>query len=369
MATRAEHLTTLGLSEGADGDAIKAAYRKQALKLHPDKPGGDEAAFKKMQGAYDALTGKAVEPQHQSQQQHPGFPGGFGFGAFHAAFGGGGGFPFGGFPGFGNPAQSAQSPPPPVVELTVRLPAARLARPGPVTLSSEASRRGPCPACVPGPCKACGGSGRRELQMASGDGGRVTANVPCADCHGGGRGAADRSCAACAGSGTVEERVTVAAEAKAEDLTAGTRIMLSGHGSFDPRTGRRSDMMLSVVVDMPPDCEVSGDGTGNVTLTLGVSMAEVLCGFRRTAEPCGEAVTLSCDGPADYGREVRLPGRGLAARGGGRGDLVVRLRLAPTTASEAAALRSAASELRAAFSIPELEAAEPDGTVRFDFTP
>lgn len=367
MATITEHLATLGLSEGADADAIKAAYRKQALKLHPDKPGGDADAFKKLQGAYDALTGKAEVPP----QQRPGFggfPGGFP-GGFHAAFSGG--FPF---------FQGPSSQPPAVVEVTVRLPAARLARPGPVTLSAEANRRGPCRACAPGPCKACGGSGRRELQLANGGGGRMTANVPCHDCSGGGRGAADSSCAACSGSGTVEERVTVTVESKAEDVTHGTRVMLSGHGSHDPRTGRRSDMLLTVAVELPPDTEASVDGQGHVTLFIGVSVADVLCGFSRSVTPCGETVTVSCDGPADFGREVRLPQRGLAARGGGRGDLVVRLRLAPTTIADAGALRSAAPALRSAFGLPESVAVEADeaadeaaddavdDAVRFDFS-
>ena len=369
MATISEHLATLGLSEGADADAIKAAYRRRALKMHPDKPGGDADAFKKLQGAYEALTGKAEVPpqQQQQQQQQPGF--GFGGfpGGFHAAFSGG--FPFfqGGF-------GAGPSQPPPVVEVTVRLPTARLARPGPVTLSAEANRRGPCRACEPGACKACGGSGRRELQMARGGGGRVTANVPCHECSGGGRGAADSSCAACSGSGTVEERVTVTVESKAEDVTHGTRVMLSGHGSHDPRTGGRSDMLLTVAVELPPDTEVSVDGQGHVTLTIGVGVADVLCGFRRTATPCGDQVTVSCDGPADFGREVRLPQRGLAARGGGRGDLVVRLRLAPTTVAEAGALRSAAPALRSAFRLPESVAATglaaddaADEAVRFDF--
>ena len=80
-----DHYQTLGVGRDADGPTIKKAYRKLAMKHHPDK-GGDEAKFKEIQQAYDTLS----DPQKRAQYDNPNpFGGGFGGDPF------GGGSPFG----------------------------------------------------------------------------------------------------------------------------------------------------------------------------------------------------------------------------------------------------------------------------------
>ena len=61
-----DHYQTLGVSRDADGPTIKKAYRKLAMKHHPDK-GGDEAKFKEIQQAYDTLS----DPQKRAQYDNP----------------------------------------------------------------------------------------------------------------------------------------------------------------------------------------------------------------------------------------------------------------------------------------------------------
>jgi molecular chaperone DnaJ len=96
--SRVDPYEALGVQKGASDDEIKKAYRKLALRLHPDKPTGDAEEFKKIQGAYDILS----DPQKKENfdrfgtpdgPQGGGFPGNPFDAMFSQMFGGG---PFGG---------------------------------------------------------------------------------------------------------------------------------------------------------------------------------------------------------------------------------------------------------------------------------
>ena len=89
--TKRDYYEVLGISKDASADEIKKAFRKAALKYHPDKEGGDEAKFKEANEAYEVLK------DQQKRQRYDQFG--------HAGVGGaagGGGNPFEGFQGFGN---------------------------------------------------------------------------------------------------------------------------------------------------------------------------------------------------------------------------------------------------------------------------
>lgn len=104
MATTRDYYDILGVSKTASADEIKRAFRKHAVKLHPDKEGGDELKFKELNEAYSVLSNPKTRQQYD--QFGPGFgagAGGAGFGGFDGFdfdFGGGGGF--GGFGGIGD---------------------------------------------------------------------------------------------------------------------------------------------------------------------------------------------------------------------------------------------------------------------------
>ncbi len=89
-----DYYEVLGLSKGASADEIKRAFRKQAVKLHPDKETGDEAKFKELNEAYEVLSNE------QKRQAYDQF--GHAAGADQAGGGAAGGNPFGGAGG-GNP--------------------------------------------------------------------------------------------------------------------------------------------------------------------------------------------------------------------------------------------------------------------------
>ena len=93
MAEKQDYYELLGISKGASADEIKKAYRKMAVKYHPDKNPGDKAAeekFKEVSEAYEILS----DPQKRQQYDQ------FGHAAFGPGRGGmGGGGGFGGFGG------------------------------------------------------------------------------------------------------------------------------------------------------------------------------------------------------------------------------------------------------------------------------
>lgn len=92
MSTKRDYYEVLGVDKGASADEIKKAFRKAAVKHHPDKEGGDETKFKEINEAYEVLKDQQKR-QRYDQFGHAGVGG--------ASGGGAGGNPFEGFGGFG----------------------------------------------------------------------------------------------------------------------------------------------------------------------------------------------------------------------------------------------------------------------------
>ena len=91
--SKRDYYEILGVEKGASADEIKKAFRKAAVKYHPDKEGGDETKFKEANEAYEVLKDQQKR-QRYDQFGHAGVGG--------ASGGGGAGNPFEGFQGFGN---------------------------------------------------------------------------------------------------------------------------------------------------------------------------------------------------------------------------------------------------------------------------
>lgn len=88
--TKRDYYEILGVSKNASDDEIKKAYRKAAVKYHPDKEGGDEAKFKEVGEAYEVLKDSSKRQRYDQ----------FGHAGVGGNSGGGGGNPFSGFGGF-----------------------------------------------------------------------------------------------------------------------------------------------------------------------------------------------------------------------------------------------------------------------------
>jgi DnaJ-class molecular chaperone len=161
----------LGLQMGATEDEVKKAYRKLALRLHPDKPTGDAEKFKKIQGAYDILS-DPEKRQNYDQFGNPegpqggpgGFPGGFNPNdIFTQMFGGGFGGPRG-------PVRRANHE----HEIKITLEEAYRG----VTKNFKIALSKPCWTCQK-KCPQCRGRGQVQIQM-----GPMAFAQPCPACQG-----------------------------------------------------------------------------------------------------------------------------------------------------------------------------------------
>jgi len=233
----------LGVSKGASDEEIKKAYRKLAIKHHPDK-GGNPEEFKKVQGAYDILSD--AEKRHNFDRfgsaegpQQGGFPGGFPPDLFAQMFGGGGG---GG--GFGFPGQGPRGPP------------RRSNFDHELRISFEESYRGTtrnmritldktCFNCKK-KCPQCHGRGAVQHQM-----GPMVINQPCGMCRGEG-GVSQGACSQCQG-GRKKEILNL--ELKIPPGVEEGNV-LTGHGLGEqPRNPGEEpgDIIFHIKVDQHPE--------------------------------------------------------------------------------------------------------------------
>lgn len=267
MSSKRDYYDVLGVPKSASADEIKKAYRKLAVKYHPDKDGGDEAKFKEIGEAYEVLKDSGKR-QRYDQFGHAGMGGGAssgagggnpfqGFGGFNAEniqfdFGGGGlddlfGQFFGGGAGGGRQRERRGRD----VETSV-------------TLSFEEAVFGiekklsltmdePCPHChgstvEPGhsmkTCPECKGAGQVNKVMNTVFG-QIQQAVVCPTCQGRGQ-VPEKACTVCRGKGTVrgEENVTVKIPAGI-DNGATIRLRERGEAIAD---GQRGDLYVHVRV-------------------------------------------------------------------------------------------------------------------------
>lgn len=256
----------LGVSRDADEKQLKSAYRKLAMKFHPDKNPGDEAAekkFKEISEAYDVLKDpqkKAAYDRYghdaftQGGMGGAGGAGGFGGGGFDAGsfsdifedlFGGG--FGGGGRRGGGGSQRSAAQRGADLrYNLEVSLEEAFEGKQESITLTTSAT----CGDCdgtgaekgsKAETCGVCGGMGTVRAQQ-----GFFTVERTCGACHGTGQ-VVKNPCKTCAGTGAVRKQKTLSVTIPA-GVEDGTRIRLSGEGEAGTRGGGAGDLYIFLSV-------------------------------------------------------------------------------------------------------------------------
>jgi DnaJ-class molecular chaperone len=315
----------LGVDKTADAEAIKKAYRKLALKYHPDKNPGDKAAeekFKELSEAYDILSDpdkKAAYDNLGGEQfytrgtdgrgyQAPDFSKGFPrfeeFDDFISQiFGGGFGGSFGGSFGGQSKSRGGKRGPAPRRgrdhEFPIQLNFLDAARGSKVNLSFD----------LPVGCPTCGGTGT------------IT--------YGNGL----RGCPECGGTGKAKKKTEISVTIPS-GATDGQRLRIKGKGEPGEFGGPSGDIILAVTV--APDKVFKRDGL-NLLVDKKVSLYTLLLGGRTEVPTLNGRTSLSVPKAAQNGAKLRLKGLGITQNKGKAGDMIVTLRaVLPTNISEEA---------------------------------
>ena len=324
-----DYYELLGVSRDADERTIKKAYRKMAMKYHPDRNPGDTEAedqFKLASEAYEVLR----DPEKRrlyDQFGHAGLGGaGAGFSDLNDIFSHFGDL-FGDLFGGGGRGGRRRGPargPDMRYDLELEFEEAVFG----AKRTIEVPRHCACPTCEgsgaqpgtqPVTCPNCGGRGQVYHQQ-----GFFTLTTTCPRCRGQGQ-TIETPCDDCEGSGrerTVRE-VTVRIPAGVDN---GTRLRLRGEGEMGPSRGSTpGDLYVFLGVKPHP---IFQRNEFDLHMPLGISFVEAALGARLTIPTLEEEQVITLDPGAQPGQELILRGAGVPRiHGDGRGDLIVHLRV------------------------------------------
>lgn len=342
MAKR-DYYEVLGVEKNATAEDIKKAYRKLAIKYHPDKnPGNKEAEekFKEAAEAYSVLS-DADKKARYDQFGHagvegagPDFSGGFGNlndilnDLFGGAFGGG----FGGFGGFGGGFSGGQRQQRVYrgrdIRVRVKLTLEEIAKGTEKEISIE--KNVPCTECGGKgaknssdiqTCPACKGSGQVQRVVNSFLGQTVTYST-CQQCGGEGK-IIKNPCKSCNGTGLVRKRETIKVNIPA-GVEAGMQLTVHGEGHAAKNNGINGDLL--VVIEEQPHKDLRREGN-NLYYTKVISIPEAILGTETTIPCLDGEYKIKVDPGTQSGEVLRLRGRGLPSVNGygGTGDLYVKI--------------------------------------------
>ena len=337
-----DYYEILGVPRDASAEQIKKAYRRLAMKLHPDVATEDGAAdrFKQVAEAYEVLT----DPQKRDLYDRGGDPLGGGMGGgFNGGFGaGGGGFDFTnlvdamfGQQGTRGPRSRVRRGQDALVRLDLELAEAAFGATKPLRVDTAVL----CPRCSgsgatdgsqPVRCSTCHGQGDVTHVQRSfiGD---IRTTQPCPTCRGYGS-VIENPCVECAGDGRVRSARTINVKIP-PGVNTGNRIHLAAHGEVGPGGGPAGDLYvelnvashevfrregddLEVVVKIP--MTAAALGTEVSVATLEADLAD--------ADPQQKSVRVKVPAGTQSGTRVALEGRGVPRlRASGRGQLGVTL--------------------------------------------
>lgn len=367
---------TLGVGKSADADELKKAYRKLAMKYHPDRNAGDKSAeqkFKEINEAYDVLK----DPEKRAAYDrfgHAAFdgPGAGGAGAQAGAgdfgFGFAGGFAdifdemFGDFTGrrgaagAGGGGGTAQRRGADLrYNMEISLEDAFAGKQATIRVPSAAecescSGTGAAKGSKPVTCPTCQGRGRVRAQQ-----GFFTIERTCATCQGQGQ-ILENPCGTCRGSGRVakEKTLSVSIPAGVED---GTRIRLSGEGEAGLRGGPSGD--LYIFLSIKPHAYFQRDGA-NIYMRVPIPMTTAaLGGVIEVPTVDGGRARVTIPEGTQTGHQFRLKGKGMSVmRSTVRGDMYIRAQIETPmrlTKRQKELLREFEGESPAARTSPESE--------------
>ena len=325
--SKRDYYEVLGVGREADAASLKKAYRRIAMKYHPDRNSDDpEAAdkFKEANEAYEVLSNeekKAAYDRFGHAGVDPnmggrGGAGGFGGGEFTDIFGDVFGDIFG---GGGRRRQQRGADLQYNLELTLEEAVAGVNKSIRVTTNVTCNTCGGSGAkegSKPETCTTCGGAGQVRMSQ-----GFFSVQQTCPKCQGTGQIISD-PCGDCRGKGTKPNTRTLSVKIPS-GVDTGDRIRLSGEGEAGPQGTAPGDLYVQVVVKDHPVFERDGN---NLYCEIPVSMVDAALGSEIEMPTLSGKVKLTVPAESQTGKLFRLRGKGVKpARGGSTGDLICRI--------------------------------------------
>jgi molecular chaperone DnaJ len=321
--SKRDYYEILGVGKSAGEDELKKAYRKLAMKYHPDRNPGDKAAeehFKEVSEAYEVLTDaqrRAVYDKYGHEGLQRGRGGAGGFGDF-----GGGGFAdvfgdvfadiFGG--GRGGPRRGADLRY--MMELTLEqaiFGTAEKIRIPRWDECGECHGHGTADGKKASECPSCRGAGQVRVQQ-----GFFVLQQTCPTCRGRGTAVTD-PCRSCRGSGKVKRDKTLEVKIP-PGVDVGDRIRLSGEGEPGDRGAPNGDLYVQINVKPHEVFDRDGD---DLLCTVPMSITTAALGGKlRVPTLGGEPTEISIAEGTQSGKQFRLRGKGVkSVRSAHAGDL------------------------------------------------
>ena len=316
MATKRDYYETLGVPKNASEEEIKKAYRKLAMKHHPDRNHGDtskeaEAKFKEVKEAYEMLSDgqkRAAYDQYGHAGVDPnmrGGPGAEGFGGFAEAFGDIFGDVFGGGRRGGGGRQVFRgSDLSYAMEITLEEAAEGKTTEIRIPTWDECETchgSGAKPGTKPIPCTTCHGAGAVQMRQ-----GFFSVQQTCPTCHGSGK-IIPEPCTACHGQGKIKRNKTLEVKIRA-GIDDGQRMRVTGSGEPGVNGGPPGDLYIEIRLKKHDIFERDGD---NLHCVVPVSVTTAALGGEINVPTLKGAAAIDIPEGTQSGKQFRLRGKGI----------------------------------------------------------
>ncbi|WP_225784739.1 molecular chaperone DnaJ [Xenophilus sp. Marseille-Q4582] len=333
MATKRDYYEILGVPKNASDDEIKKAYRKLAMKYHPDRNQGDaakdaESRFKEVKEAYEMLSDgqkRAAYDQYGHAGVDPnmrGGPGAEGFGGFAEAFGDIFGDVFGGGARRGGGRQVYRGNDLSYA-MEVTLEEAAEGKDAQIRIPSwddcgTCHGSGAKPGTKPITCTTCHGAGAVQMRQ-----GFFSVQQTCPQCRGTGK-IIPEPCTTCHGQGKIKNTKTLEVKIPA-GIDDGMRIRSTGNGEPGTNGGPPGDLYIEIRIKKHEVFERDGD---DLHCVVPVSMTTAALGGEIEVPTLGGHAAIDIPDGTQSGKQFRLRGKGIkGVRSSYPGDLYCHIRV------------------------------------------